>query len=252
VFWNKQKGSIVVEASIILPIFLCFFLYLLTMIQLVLVELSLEHSLTLLTKRIATNYQALISEIKENGSSDEELKDYFQPLLDQSVDPSIIRLEHLQLSQVKIPRINTDGSYALFSLRYDMPLSIPFIEHTVTIRKDSWERVWIGMTEEESEEGIEQALFIDSINSPVQRGKKLKIIAYGPPHRSIQVTLLYQSGFVKSETCQTDQEGWMNCAISIGGNSKEGEYEVVLTVDKLYATASFQVLSKENFKDYQE
>lgn len=54
-FTRKKEGSITLEASLILPIFLGFVLLLIAFIQITMVQIALEHSVTEATKQVATH-----------------------------------------------------------------------------------------------------------------------------------------------------------------------------------------------------
>lgn len=338
-FKRKVTGSIVLEAAIILPIFLCFMLFLTTLIRISIVDMALTQALSSGTKQVATQMYPVgvsmtqikdlekgstltalyptesqkVLELREafvqgTGAADRAILDnVFQPLFDAYIDDTVLRIENFQITQASLPNLrNRSEAYLAVEARYDMPLYLPFFSQTMTFKKKAVERVWIGEThdsplndvdknpsseknkkdrdsrkqeeegaedgsiedgdpdssDEEPEEGVseepdpqeeveeEDCFYLDSINSPVQRGKKVKILACGPPNQSILVTLEYQSGFVKSESCQTNAEGWMSCEIIIGGNSKEGAYEAILTLDEQETRGGFEVLSKASMQAY--
>ncbi|WP_025028383.1 TadE/TadG family type IV pilus assembly protein [Caldalkalibacillus mannanilyticus] len=338
-FCRKVTGSIVLEAAIILPIFLCFMLFLTTLIRISIVDMALTQALSSGVKQVATQIYPVgvsmtqikdpekestltalyptksqkVLELREafvqgTGAADRAILDnVFQPLFDTYIDDTVLRIENFQITQASLPNLrNRSEAYLAVEARYDMPLYLPFFNQTMTFKKKAVERVWIGETQAplptdmdpnrpseknkkerdshkqedegaedgstekqdpdssdiDSEEGVskepppqeeieeEDCFYLDSINSPVQRGKKVKILACGPPNQSILVTLEYQSGFVKSESCPTNAEGWMSCEIIIGGNSKEGAYEAILTLDEQEARGGFEVLSKASMEAY--
>jgi hypothetical protein len=342
-FRKSQEGSIVLEAAIIIPIFLCFLLFLITIIRIATVEMALNTAISTATKQVSTHIYPIalllddynqsetghktkkfldkmkqykehieyaenelnqsplnsffpkevknllsIRESFEAGASSvytQTLRTVFEPLVDSYIDDSIILIEKLQVTKVTLPDLkDRTNPYFGLEVRYDMPLNIPFYNKELTFKKNAFERVWVGdkntnlldraksegrreigdnleekpddvdvtkdEEEEEEEDEKEEKLVIDSILSPVQRGKQVKIIAKGPPNSSIKVTLFYQSGFVKSNNCRTDTAGWMSCSIRIGPNSKEGSYEAILTVEHQEAKGTFKVLSKANMDKY--
>jgi hypothetical protein len=153
-------------------------------------------------------------------------------------------------------------------------LHIPFIEKVITFRQQAYERVWIGASattelattpdssktdgeHEDSKEPSEtenpeeyEELYIDSISSPVQRGKKVRIMAKGPPGQVATIQLKYKSGFQKERNCKFDLDGWLLCDIKIGGNANEGIYKAIIKVDDQVASGTFEVMSKESIKEY--
>jgi hypothetical protein len=322
---KKQNGSIAVEASLIMPIFLCFIIFLVTLIRISIVEMTLDSAVSEATKQISTHMYPIdllydrfndteagkktneitdkIQEIREEiihaenevneyasffppeltellkiresfetgviGTYDSVLGRAFQPIVDHYVNDQIIRLEHLQVTKVILPNLRErDQMYFGLTVRYDMPLHIPFINKTITFKQQAYERVWIGSSSEEvadpdsdepedSEDPNEpkeseepEELYIDSISSPVQRGKKVRIIAKGPPGQVAVIELKYKSGFQKKQNCTFDANGWMMCDIKIGGNAKEGIYQAIITVDEQKASGVFEVMSKKSMEEY--
>jgi hypothetical protein len=334
---RKEDGSIVVEASLIMPIFLSFVILLITMIRISIVEIELNHAVSEATKQIsvhmypigllydgfsntkygektheiagkvekirneiieaenkANDYSAFFPQEVKNllsirkkfetgvvGVYDSLLARTFQPIVDSYVDDQIIQLENLQVTKITLPNLkDRDQVYFGINVRYDMPLHIPFINKIITFKQQAYERVWVGnqnMTtlvpaspEKEKKEDKEQEedkekeknedndkdkedlhpLVIDSIASPVQRGRKVRIIAKGPPDQVATIQLMYQSGFEKEKKCTFSSDGWLLCDIKIGGNSKEGTYEAIIKVDGQTASGRFEVMSKGNMKKY--
>lgn len=335
---QNEKGSMVVEASLIMPVFIAFIILLITLIRIAMVEIALDHAVSEATKQVATHIypvgimvekwketetagtvqeglekignirnQAIEMEevIKQYGNwlpeeiimlttlreqfegkvinqYDQAVSAVFQPIVDHYVDDRVVALERFHVTKVILPNFNGDSPYFGIEVRYDMPLAIPFFERTITFKKQAYERIWYGTTyihhpdsdngtdsntgngddeDQGSEEGEqdqnepdeeEEILYIDHISSPVQRGHHVHIVVRGPPNRSANVKLFYQSGFKKDKNCRINSEGWMFCDIIIGGHSNEGEYEAVVTSGELQDVGYFQVLSKENMNKYIE
>jgi hypothetical protein len=328
---RKEDGSIVVEASLIMPIFLSFVILLTTMIRISIVEIELNHAVSEATKQISVHmypigllydgfsntkygekthevagkvekirneiitaenkvndYSAFFPQEVKNllsirkkfetgviGGYDSLLARTFQPIVDSYVQDQIIQLENLQVTKITLPNLkDRDQVYFGISVRYDMPLHIPFINKIITFKQQAYERVWVGnqnittlvpASPEKAKEDKEQEdkekekekdkedlhpLVIDSIASPVQRGRKVRIIAKGPPDQVATIQLMYQSGFEKEKKCTFSSDGWLLCDIKIGGNSKEGTYEAIIKVDGQTVSGRFEVKSKGNMKKY--
>jgi hypothetical protein len=330
---KKEEGSIAVEASLIMPIFLCFVVFLITLIRISIVEITLNSAVSEATKQISTHMYPIdllfdrfsdtetgkkaneitdkVQEIRQQiidvenianeyaplfppeireligirdsfetgviGTYDSAMGRAFQPIVDHFVDDQIIQLEHLQVTKVTLPNLkDRDQMYFGLTVRYDMPLHIPFVNMIITFKQQAFERVWIGVsrkevattpdspqsddepedskepkeTEEPEKTAEPEELYIDSISSPVQRGKKVRIIAKGSPGEVATIELKYKSGFQKQQSCQFDSNGWLLCDIKIGGNANEGIYQAIVTVEEQKVSGAFEVMSKESIKQY--
>jgi len=150
----------------------------------------------------------------------------------------------------------------------------------ITFKKQAYERVWVGDSiidssgsdnsegdsdnkddsdedgsddegnNEDDDEDDQRSLIIDSLNSPVQRGRNLRIIVRGPPNETATVTIYYQSGFVKDKRYSFDSDGWFTGDIKIGGHANEGIYLAVVKSGDLQDSRNFEVLSKDNYNKY--
>ncbi|OEF99071.1 hypothetical protein BHF71_02495 [Vulcanibacillus modesticaldus] len=269
---KKEEGSMVVEASLIMPVFLSFLIFLITMIQITTVEIALNNGLSEAVKQISTHMYplALVEEkysntitrdkseieqlIKENADL-LPLNNSVRPIVDRYMDDKIIKVENLQVTKVILPNLTElNQPYLGIEVKYEMPLRIPFISKVLIFEEQVYERVWLGdrlkLENRSSEVLNDSQLYLDYISSPVQRGKFVRIIANGPPNRAATITLTYKSGFIKEKSCRFDDSGRFTCDIKIGGNSKEGKYVAVIRADDLEARGEFIVLSKKNIKKY--
>lgn len=351
-FRKKEEGSITVEASLIMPVFLVFLIALITIIKIFLVQMTLTDTVSEATKQISTHmypvdllyekfnetetggkvndaidhiensrdkiiktedfveeYSYLfpeeiksiltIREETENQASETYnmvLNKAFQPIVDYYAKESILNVDQLYVTKVTFPHLRQrDNPYFGIEVRYDLPLNIPFIDQVITLKEKSYERVWVGdsisspsieetpdsatdsnnpldqyignedhdtvdssigeiiedlLNDNESDIDSEEPLYIDSINSPVQRGKTVRIIAKGPPNKSARVNLYYHSGFEKGKDCRFNSRGWLQCTLKIGGHANEGNYQAEVKVDNRTVKGYFEVLSKENMEKY--
>lgn len=343
-FRKKEEGSMVVEASLIMPIFLSFLIFLISMVQIASVKIALNNAVSDATKQIATHFypvdlmytrfsqtdigtktDEVVNRIGETRNKmieveelikryddffpkevndlisirekfegevidvyDKTLSTFFQPIVDYYVDDNIIKLENLHVNKVILPNLkNRNQAYFGIEVTYDMPLIVPFINRTLTFKHQAFERVWVGdsiktiippsnntsknngttgdetqnnntstnnnqtnnSAEQENNEQV-ATLVIDSITSPVQRGRSVRIIAHGPANKTAIIQLYYQSGFEKEKTSRFNGDGILSYSIRIGGNSNEGVYKAVVKVGNLEESASFEVLSKANIDKY--
>lgn len=344
---KRKEGSIVLEAALILPVFLSFIILLISFIRIAMVQITLDNTVAEATKQIATHYYPLdlaygefsrtelgsnidegieevenrrekiiefeqtiktysdklpteitsILFIRENleselvGTYDSALAKGFEPILDYYADDTILDITNLQITKVVLPDLRKrDNLYFGIEVRYDMQLNIPFFNRPITFTNAAYERVWIGDgaanyireqksdeagsveeepdsdsneesmddrwddsyddEEEYEDEEDEVKLVIDSINSPVQRGRYVRIFATGPPNELAYIEIRYQSGFVKSTNVHFDKNGKLKADIRIGGNSNEGKYEAIITSGNQEAKGNFEVLSKDNMDNY--
>lgn len=163
VFRRNEQGSMVVEASLILPIFLSLLLFLITLIRISTVEIALNHGVSEATKQVAAHMYpvALGLDRFSEGEAEDQLAAYsnffteeisqllhirqdmedgvvadydrilsriFQPYVDLFIDDRMVYLEHLQVTKVTLP-FGRDAAYFGLEVRYDMPLHIPFINN---------------------------------------------------------------------------------------------------------------------------
>lgn len=334
---KRNKGSMVVEAALILPIFLSLILLLITFIKISIVEITLTNNVHEVTEEISThiypiglmyynfsqtdigekveesvdtidntresileieelinNYAYLlpdeinrilnVGEMFESGITevyDNTLSTIFQPIVDYHIDDKIIHLENLHVTKVVLPNlIDGDQPYIGIEVCYEMPLNIPFFNQTIAIKKMAYERIWMGdeitvnkalvhnnssqqedsideNSEESEDEGKSEQIKIDYISSPVQRGKKVRIIAEGPKNTKATIKLVYPSGFEKEITSRFNDMGILVKNIIIGGHSNEGStqingetYQVIVKSCGIQDSGSFEVLSKDHMNQY--
>jgi hypothetical protein len=213
----KQHGTIVVEASIILPFFICFVLILNSFVQITLTEIALQTAVSETNKQIATHMypvkllyaeakqkvsnskaggtiQNILDQIEQTRSKVTDSEDFveqyasfipdpvvlllewekkqrefveskgqtetqnimdqtFKPLLNkaftelvlQFADTKVIHPKQFHVVDVKLPDLD-HASNALIAIeaQYDITLPIPFFHKTISLRKRSTERIWIG------------------------------------------------------------------------------------------------------------
>ncbi|NDI35577.1 TadE/TadG family type IV pilus assembly protein [Chengkuizengella sediminis] len=171
---KNKRGSLVLEASIVLPIFISAFLALISFLQIALAEMALHQAVNEATKLTVThvypiyvlkNHQSiqsfqnditnmipeeldfLVELQKENINhiTDEILNVIFLPYLMLFIDEDILQKDQVQVIKVILPNLQ-DRQNAYFGIEasYSINLLLPFIEREVTIQKKSLERVWIG------------------------------------------------------------------------------------------------------------
>ncbi|NBI27864.1 TadE/TadG family type IV pilus assembly protein [Chengkuizengella marina] len=171
---RNNQGSLVLEASIVLPIFISAFLALVSFLQIALAEMALHQAVNEATKITAThvypiyilnNHQSiqtfqndmtnmipvqmnLLVELQKeniNNITNDILNTMFLPYLLLFIDEGLLQKDQVQVIKVILPNLK-DKQSAYFGIEasYSMNLLLPFIEREVIIQKKSLERVWIG------------------------------------------------------------------------------------------------------------
>lgn len=69
----------------------------------------------------------------------------FQPIVMHFADTRVLKSERLEVETVKVPSLEPGGdSFVGVQAKYEMKLPIPFWSKTITIRKQAYERAWVG------------------------------------------------------------------------------------------------------------
>jgi hypothetical protein len=69
----------------------------------------------------------------------------FKELVMKAADSSVIRRDQLRITSVKLPNLfRREQAFIGVEAEYDVRLPIPFYTRIVTLRKQSYERLWIG------------------------------------------------------------------------------------------------------------
>lgn len=182
---RKEEGSVVIEATLMLPFVILLLILLTSFIRISIVEMELANAGSETVKMIAHHvYPAIIAyneigqEIEgksalnifmDNNDNQSETvkwfrqlnnipaaKDYpqstvlnniFQPILDANTNEKIIDLRFYQLVNVRLPAVlGGTGDNFGFQVRYDVPLKIPFVNRSISIIKNFEERIWYDQT----------------------------------------------------------------------------------------------------------
>lgn len=205
-FFKKENGSIVVEATLVLPFFLLFVIFLTSMIKLAIYDVAVEHAVSEATKQIATHaypvlyakdaaksgfdktpvgqnfntYMTEASAMKDQidaniglisgifdssiGSSYNltldklkgmltggigvggEAASLLSPVVRHYSDVKLANKEDLIVTKVTLPNILVNGGspYLGIEVSYKVDLPLPFVKKQLEIKKQAYERVWIG------------------------------------------------------------------------------------------------------------
>ncbi|WP_202078143.1 hypothetical protein [Caldalkalibacillus salinus] len=142
-FKTQSNGGIVLEASIILPFFLCFMLFLITLIRIALIDITLHHGVNEATKQLASQmyladktYQAFSE--SEYGTDLEENVDKIKADMNPLKDLSADQKQELELySEMALQTLRTnqgwrdleDQFYHSMVGRYFRPLVDRHVHH---------------------------------------------------------------------------------------------------------------------------
>ncbi|TDF99590.1 TadE/TadG family type IV pilus assembly protein [Paenibacillus piri] len=217
---RDQEGGIVMEAALVLPMFLSFVLMLIVFIQISLTEMALQSAVSETTKVLAVHMypvDLLYAQAKSkwdqsaaNGwieqakgkieavqqkavNAEQFVEDYerwipdpvvkligweqkereqlealaqaeteeakervkaaytpvlnsaFAPIVAMHANPSRIKKERLKVTRVTFPDLNhKEHAFMSIEAEYELPLHVPFFKKTVFIRKQAFERAWVG------------------------------------------------------------------------------------------------------------
>jgi hypothetical protein len=202
-FCKKEDGSIIVEATLVLPFFLLFVIFLTSMIKLAIYDVAIEHATAETTKQIATHvYPVLLAKdaakagfdaspvgknfntyltdathMKDQIESNIKLlsvifdssigKQYdltldklkgmlqggievdgaiFEPAVRHYLDVNLANKEDITVTKATLPNmfVKDGSSYFGLEVTYKVDLPLPFLKEQIEIKKQAYERVWIG------------------------------------------------------------------------------------------------------------
>lgn len=217
---KDQEGGIVLEAALVLPLFLSFILVLIAFVQISLAEMALQSAVTDTTRVIAANMYPVdllyeqarskwnqsaasgwvdgvidqIDSVKQKAVDTEQfVEDYerfipdpvvqfiglekkyrehiealgqaktedakqqleaaYKPILNSAVTPVValyanqsrLRKERLKVTNVILPDlVHKENAFIGIEAQYEVPLTIPFFQKVIIIRKQAYERAWVG------------------------------------------------------------------------------------------------------------
>jgi hypothetical protein len=79
------------------------------------------------------------------GQLNPVIRSVFKQLVLQAADPNAIVGERLRVVAVKLPKLGSkDEAFIGLTAEYDVRLPIPFFRKKITLRKQVFERLWIG------------------------------------------------------------------------------------------------------------
>lgn len=164
----NDRGSMVIEAAIIMPFFLAFVIAMISFVQIAVAEMALQSSVSETTKQVSAHMYPiyLMNHTNEQFASRDALSVNFSTFISESllsvfnghgvnlailsllqlyVDENLINKKNLIVVEATLPKLNNKNKATFgFTAEYKLKLFIPFMSREVRIRKTSYERIWIG------------------------------------------------------------------------------------------------------------
>ena len=275
----NNRGSITLEAAIILPfvftLFYSFFLvldYLKSEIALkttvsnavyqisylyypieiaksTLIQSQAVQPLLELTQTVSglTGSISFLSEIKTDASQ-KALTKMFTPFIRQHVPDKTIDPKHVNVEFVRIPGESDNKDMLLqFDVSYSPSYKIPFFSKSIKIKKSAVERVWIGDTSPILL-SIQNQVQIRSVSpNPVRRGSVATIVAQVHPYANTDIKVVYKSGLSVAKGLSAknaDSTGRVFWTWNVGGNTTPGQWTIKVTSNGQTDLLMFEVLQK--------
>ncbi|RUT28382.1 pilus assembly protein [Paenibacillus zeisoli] len=314
--WRNVRGSIVLEASLVLPVFLLFIFFLIYMVQMTVISTQMHNVVSNAVKQVSTSMYPIALAVKSQedkgegeedqvnlqmpkvslsewaakftsqmqppfsdwvreaaAKGDEPLQDLknqlsealldpvIKPLLHPFTEGTILNEDRMHVSQVIVPDLKTGKNpYFGLEISYELPIKVPFTSDKIVLQSKAVERLWIGDTNEQSDdnaagEGADkkgQAAVVLSKPDPAYTGNQALIQARAEPGSKVTLTVYYKSGKSVAKylgEAVADSSGNLEWKWLISGNTTHGTWTFVLeTNEGVRTTDSFQVTGKGSKK----
>lgn len=165
-----------------------------------------------------------------------------EPLVRQYAEPSVLQADKLTVSDVELPDLKkgSERPYLSITVRYELPIRLPFVGRPIILREHAVERVWINDTlagggadsTGESADGFVQIIGLEP--SPVRPGKKARLTVLTDPGQTLSITVEYKSGTSKAQNLgkmTADENGVISWEWHVSGNTTPGVWELVVTAE---------------------
>jgi len=178
-----DQGSLTLEAAVMLPAFVTILLAFSMLIRIVMVETALQSVASDSVKQLSGIWLPFEEQLKEAGSAYGKLDPEGWSLIPEPVKPllngfgnwrgladealqralsagltpavragvpeawrgRLIDPDRIRVEEVAVPHVNDHEMRFGFTVVYEMPVSLPFYQRTLVIRKSAYERVWYGI-----------------------------------------------------------------------------------------------------------
>lgn len=165
-----------------------------------------------------------------------------EPLVRQYAEPSVLQADKLTVSDVELPDLKSGSSrtYLSMTVRYELPIRLPFAREPLIIREHAVERVWISDplpgggsgSSEESAKGRVQIIGLEP--SPLRPGKKARLTVLTDPGQALSIAVEYKSGTSKAQhlgQATADSNGIVNWEWHVSGNTTPGVWELMVSAE---------------------
>jgi len=147
------------------------------------------------------------------------------------LDEDQIKLVYLQLPDL----VHYTDHNVIVALQYDLPFSLPFFGHRLSVREQAMQRVWLPDSQSASfsiEDEQDAYIYVTSIEpNPLKPGRKATVKAVTLPNSSISLEVLYKSGSSVARnlgTTTSNDKGEVEWTWHVSGNTTPGMWTLRL------------------------
>ncbi|MBW7476552.1 pilus assembly protein [Paenibacillus oenotherae] len=166
-----------------------------------------------------------------------------EPLLQHQGDDKVLDVTQLKLSVLSLPDLKGGAEpYIRIEAEYTFRLALPFTKHSVKLREQAVERVWVSDATPAPRGGIGDAgadertsIQIVSIEpDPLRPGRRAAVTVQSEPGQKLNLTVQYKSGQSRAKNlgeATTDGEGIVEWSWLVSGNTTPGVWELIVTAE---------------------
>ncbi|WP_245596110.1 AAA family ATPase [Paenibacillus taiwanensis] len=176
----------------------------------------------------------------------------FQPLLARYGVQGVLTSSRIRVTHLKLPDLKEKQEpYIALELEYDLPMRVPLLMKTVTLRARAAERVWIGdsplagsgTTPTQNDKPVPQIIKLEP--NPLKPWGMARLTAKAAPHERIKLMVYYKSGESVAKGLEwkhADAEGNVSWEWNVSGHTSAGIWRLqVITENGMSADMNFQV-----------
>lgn len=153
-------------------------------------------------------------------------------------DDSLLIEDNVHLVYLQLPDLIHYTNYdVVVALQYDLPFTLPFFGHRLSVREQAVQRVWLPDARSATfsiEEEDEAFIYITSLEpNPLKPGRKATIKAVTLPNSSISLDVIYKSGSSIAKnlgTTTSNDKGEVEWTWHVSGNTTPGVWTLRLTL----------------------
>jgi len=165
-------------------------------------------------------------------------RDVLEGIIIGGEDYSVLVEENVKLVYLQLPDLvhYTDHN-VIVALQYDLPFTLPFFGHRLSVREQAVQRVWLPDARPATfsiEEEEDAYIYITSLEpNPLKPGRKATIKATTLPNSSISLEVIYKSGSSVAKnlgTTTSNDKGEVEWTWHVSGNTTPGIWTLRLTL----------------------